>query len=187
MAEPETPRIHLLRAVNVGGAKLPMARLRAIATDLGAQQVSTYIASGNLICRPPGDPAEFDRALERAVEAEFGFYREVISRSVAELESALAAYPFASPPEFTEAPYGHICFLAGVPNRAAADEFTARNFGGGERLSIIGAELHLNYPEGAGRSKLTAPLIAKGLGIPGTSRNLRTVATLIGLAETTGS
>ena len=73
-------RIHLLRAVNVGGAKLPMADLRALATSLGATDVSTYIASGNLICEPPGDPAEFDRALEAAVDEQFGFFREVISQ-----------------------------------------------------------------------------------------------------------
>ena len=50
-------RIHLLRAVNVGGAKLPMAELREVAASLGATDVRTYIASGNLICDPPGDPA----------------------------------------------------------------------------------------------------------------------------------
>ena len=70
-----------LRAVNVGGATLPMARLKAIATDLGATDVSTYIASGNLLCTPPGKPADFDRALEQAIEAEFGFFREAISRT----------------------------------------------------------------------------------------------------------
>ncbi|MGA8850772.1 MAG: DUF1697 domain-containing protein, partial [Aeromicrobium sp.] len=55
-----TGRIILLRAVNVGGATLPMVRLRAIATSLGAADVSTYIASGNLIADVPGDAAAFD-------------------------------------------------------------------------------------------------------------------------------
>ena len=62
-------RVHLLRAVNVGGAKLPMAELREVAAGLGATDVSTYIASGNLICTPPGDPADFDRQLEALREA----------------------------------------------------------------------------------------------------------------------
>lgn len=38
-------RIVLIRAVNVGGAKLPMAQLRSIAEGLGATTVSTYIDS----------------------------------------------------------------------------------------------------------------------------------------------
>lgn len=178
----DEPRVHLLRAVNVGGAKLPMARLREIAADLGATDVSTYIASGNLIARPPGVPADFDRALERAIETEFGFFREVISRSVDELAAALAAYPFATAPDFPEAPYGHICFLAGTPDAEAVATFVARDFGGGERLAVIGDDLHLDYPDGAGATKLSAPMIAKGLGVPGTARNLRTVGKLIGLA-----
>ena len=178
----DAPRVHLFRAVNVGGAKLPMARLREIAADLGATDVSTYIASGNLIARPPAEPADFDRALERAVEDEFGFFREVISRSVEELAAALAAYPFATAPEFAEAPSGHICFLAGVPDPAAAAEFVARDFGAGEKLAVIGDDLHLDYPGGAGKTRLSAPMIAKGLGVPGTARNLRTVAKLIELA-----
>ena len=72
-------RIHLIRAVNVGGAKLPMAELREIAGGLGATEVSTYIASGNLLCNPPGDPAGFDRALEQAIQDRYGYFREVIS------------------------------------------------------------------------------------------------------------
>ncbi len=47
-------RVHLLRAVNVGGATLPMAELRELAADLGASDVRTHIASGNLLCTPTG-------------------------------------------------------------------------------------------------------------------------------------
>jgi uncharacterized protein (DUF1697 family) len=44
-----TAHVFLFRAINVGGtAKLPMAELRELATELGATGVSTYIASGNL-------------------------------------------------------------------------------------------------------------------------------------------
>lgn len=172
-----TPRIHLLRAVNVGGAKLPMARLRELAADLGATDVSTYIASGNLICTPPKDPSTFDRALEKAIEAEFGFFREVISRSADDLEKALDAYPFG------EAQYGHIYFLTGTPDPAAAEDFCAADFGAGEKLEVIGDDLHIDYPGGTGKSKLTPAKIAKGLGVTGTGRNLRTTAKLIELAR----
>ncbi|MFT4087059.1 MAG: DUF1697 domain-containing protein [Gordonia sp. (in: high G+C Gram-positive bacteria)] len=170
-------RIHLFRAVNVGGAKLPMARLREIAGELGATGVSTYIASGNLLCTPPGDPAEFDRALEKSVEAEFGFFREVISRSDVELEEALTVYPFG------EAKFGHIYFLTGVPDADKAEAFCSTDFGAGEKLAVIGADLHLDYPGGAGKTKLTPAKIAKGLGVTGTGRNLRTTAKLIELAR----
>ena len=40
----------LMRGINVGGhGKLPMASLRDIATDMGGNDVATYIQSGNLV------------------------------------------------------------------------------------------------------------------------------------------
>ncbi|MBY4568717.1 hypothetical protein ACN95_01610 [Gordonia sihwensis] len=174
-------RIVLIRAVNVGGAKLPMARLREIATALGADDVSTYIASGNLLCTPPGDPEGFDRALEQAISDEFGYFREAIGRTPDEMSRALADYPFGDPP------HGLIYFLTGVPDPDAAAEFCARDFGNGERLRVIGRDLHIDYPApaGVGNSKLTPARIAKGLGVTGTGRNLRTTAKLIELAQQT--
>ncbi len=110
-------RIVLLRAVNVGGATLPMADLRAIATDLGATDVRTYIASGNLVADVPGDPAMFDRALEQAVEQRFGFFREAISRTPAQVRSALDAHPF----EVIEAKYSYVTFLTDEPTADAIE------------------------------------------------------------------
>lgn len=166
-------RIVLIRAINVGGAKLPMATLREIAAGLGATDVSTYIASGNLLCTPPGDPDAFDRALEQAISEEFGYFREVISRTADEVEAALAAYPFG------DAAHGHLYFLTGVPDENAAAEFCAQDFGAGERLAVIGRDLHIDYREGAGATKLTPVKIARGLGVTGTGRNLRTSANLV--------
>ena len=65
-------RVLLLRAVNVGGATLPMADLRALLTGLGASRVRTYIASGNAVLEVPGDPAAFDREVEDAIERASG-------------------------------------------------------------------------------------------------------------------
>lgn len=172
------PRIVLIRAVNVGGAKLPMAELRDLATDLGATGVSTYIASGNLLCTPPGTPTSFDRALEQAIEKKYGYFREVISRSVEELTKALADHPF----EVAEPKYSYVYCLVGKPSAAAVTAFEKREFGADE-FKIIGDNLHIRYDAGAGVSKLTAPVIAKGLGVQGTGRNLRTVQTLIDLAQ----
>lgn len=93
MAAPDRSlRVLLIRAVNVGGAK-PMVDLRSIAEHLGATRVSTYIASGNLLCVPPADPDAFDRQLERAIQERFGFFREVISRTPDELVAAVDAVP----------------------------------------------------------------------------------------------
>ena len=171
-------RIHLLRAVNVGGAKLPMAELKELATELGATDVSTYIASGNLICTPPGDPAEFDRALEQAVEKRYGFFREVISRSRPEVRAALDAHPF----EIIQPRYSYVSFLLAEPTAAAIEK--ALTFPtGDDAWQVIGRELHIRYAGGAGRPQMKDAQIGKALGVPGTARNLRTVQALIDLAR----
>ena len=89
-----TTRILLVRAVNVGGAKLPMAEFRELLTGLGGENVRTYIASGNAVLDVPGDADAFDRAVEQALTDRYGYVREVISRSPEELEAALQAHPF---------------------------------------------------------------------------------------------
>lgn len=170
-------RVVLLRAVNVGGAKLPMAELRRLAEELGATDVSTFIASGNLLCDVEGADA-FDRALERAVLERFGFFREAISRSPDELREALAAHPF----EISAPRTAHqIYFLLHPPTPGQVQSLLDRGLP--ERLSVIGRDLHIHYPSGVAGSRLTPALIAKTLGSHGTGRNLNTVQKLIELAD----
>ena len=67
--------IALLRAVNVGGRKLPMAELRALCAELGWKDAETYIQSGNLVFTASGRPAALEEKLEKAIEERFGFQR----------------------------------------------------------------------------------------------------------------
>ena len=116
-----TTFIALLRGINVGSTrKLPMAELREIAEGLGARDVSTFIASGNLLV-DVDDPEAFDRALEHAIEEHFGFFREAISRSPEELRAAWEAHPF----EVVEKRFSYVTFLATEPTSAAP---TARSW-----------------------------------------------------------
>lgn len=171
-------RIVLLRAVNVGGAQLPMADLRAIATDLGATEVSTYIASGNLIADVPGDPVAFDRAVEQAVQQRFGYFREAISRTPDEVRQALADHPF----EVVEPKFSYVSFLMGVPAAdaiAKAESFDAQD----DRWQVIGRDLHIRYAQGAGKPQMKTDSVMRALRTPGTARNLNTVRKLIDLAS----
>ena len=171
-------RVILLRAVNVGGAKLPMADLREIMTDLGATNVRTYIASGNAVCDLDGDTDAFDRALEKAIEKRFGYFRESISRTPKELADALAAHPF----EVVEAKYSYVNFLMAPPTEAAVEK--ARGYETGDDVwEVIGRDQHIRFADGAGRPQMKAVPIGKALGVPGTARNLNTVRALIELAK----
>ena len=155
-----------------------MAELREIATELGAREVQTYIASGNLIADVPGKGADFDRALEKAIEKRYGWFRDVISRTPAQVRKALDAHPF----EVAEPKYSYVSFLAGKPTAEAIAKAETYETGD-DQWKVIGTELHIRYANGAGRPQMKADSIGRALKVPGTARNLNTVKKLIELAS----
>ncbi len=169
--------VFLFRAVNVGGtAKLPMAELRALATELGAAEVQTYIASGNLIATPPGAPHAFARELENQVELRFGFFRDVIVRDAAALRAARDAHPFT----IVDPKFSYLIPLSAAPTedaRAAAIELPTA----ADEWALIGDDLHVRHEHGAGSADLDVTRLVKTLGVVGTARNLRTVEQLLRL------
>ena len=170
-------RILLVRAVNVGGAKLPMAEFRQMLGELGGENVRTYIASGNAVLDVPGDPDAFDRAVERAIEERYGYFREVISRSPEELQAALEEHPF----DVIDPRFSYVVFLTAKP--AAADIEAAWEIpSGDDRWEVVGKELHLRFADGLGRATLDLDKLVRRLKVAGTARNLRTVQALVDLA-----
>jgi len=65
--------VALLRGINVGGKTLiKMADLKACVEELGFEDVSTYIASGNVLFDSrERDRAKLERKLEQAIEGRF--------------------------------------------------------------------------------------------------------------------
>ncbi len=177
-----TRRIIWLRAVNVGGARLPMAGLRDLMTDLGAADVRTYIQSGNIVCVPPGDPIDFDRALEHAIEERYGFFREAISRTPTEVRAALAAYPFDANDVAGQPKRAYISFLLKPPTADAISKAQALATGH-DAWQVIGTELHLFHADGAGKPAMKTATILRALKVPATARNLATIRTVIDLAD----
>ena len=171
-------RILLVRAVNVGGATLPMAEFRALLSDLGGGSVRTYIASGNAVLDVPGDAAHFDRSVEAAITAKYGFVREVISRTPAEVSAALAAHPF----EVVDPKFSYITFLTATPAAGALDA-AANVPTGDDEWQLAGRELHLRFADGMGRAVLNLDRLLRSLGVAGTARNLRTTRALVELAD----
>ncbi len=171
--------VFLFRAVNVGGtAKLPMAELRALATELGATEVQTYIASGNLIAAPPGDPHAFAGQLETAVETRFGFRREVIVRDAAALRAARDAHPFS----IVDPRFSYLIPLSAAPE-TAAHEKAAEVPAGADEWALIGDDLHVRHEHGAGSAELDVARLLRDLDVVGTARNLRTVDALLALLD----
>ena len=173
--------IALLRAVNVGGRKVPMAELRAVCEGLGWEKVETYIQSGNIVFDAKGKAEALESELEKAIKERFGFEVPAMVRSAAEWRAMLAANPFAK-----EAESGPNWVLIGLAKRKvseeAAEAIAAKGIAG-ERVEAAGDALWFHYPKGVGTSKLTPALIDRAAGSPVTARNWRTVLTLQEMAK----
>lgn len=164
--------ICLLRAVNVGGTgKLPMAELRRMCEEIGFEQVRTYIASGNVVCRSGHDEAGVKAALEEALAGYAGKPVGVMVRSPKDMAAVLAGNPFADAP-------GNRCvtiFLDEAPPSDALDDLRGRK---DERVALGRREIYVHYGDGMADSKLRIPAAANG-----TARNMNTVAKLVAMAR----
>jgi uncharacterized protein (DUF1697 family) len=173
--------VALLRGINVGGNRMVrMSDLREIFAAAGAQDIATYIQSGNVVFThlersQPTLAAELEKRIAKAA----GFPVTVMLRSAAQLARVIADSPF---PE-ADADHLHVAFLSARPP-ANLPPIDARAFAP-ERCAVVGRDLYLYLPNGMGRSKLAAAVLARptAIGAAGTARNWRTVLKLSELAS----
>lgn len=174
-----TPRIALLRAVNVGGAGLvAMADLRAMLADLGFRRPRSLLQSGNLVFDAEGAGAALEATLEAELARRAGLVTDIMVRDRAQWDAVTAANPF---PEEAARDPGHLLVIA-LKRAPAGDTLDALRaaIAGPERVDLVDAQLYAYYPEGVGRSKLTMAVIERRLGARGTGRNWNTVLKLAG-------
>ena len=163
--------IALLRAVNVGGTgKLPMAELKAMAEELGFENVRTYIASGNLLFDTTLSEAAVKSKLERRLEDYAGKPVGVMVRTAAEMRRVVADNPFAEEP-------GNRVVAIFLDERPSTSALTGHRNMNDERIALGRREIYIHYPDGQGSSRL-AIVSAK----TGTARNMNTIARLAELA-----
>lgn len=168
----------LLRAVNVGGRKVPMQDLKAVFEAQGHEQVVSYIQSGNVVFDGKGKAATLARDLSAAIEGAFGLKTPVVLRSKAELTKVIDQNPYLD--RTTDGTKLHAVFLGDKPtataiatldpDRSPPDEFT-----------VLGKQIYILAPNGVGQSKLTIDWFEKRLGTVGTNRNWNTVNKLLAL------
>ena len=184
MASRATTYIVLLRGINVGGnRKVPMADLRTLLEDAGAENVTTYVQSGYAVLTSTASAASLRTTIEGKLQERFGFHVDVMVRSIAELKKVIAANPYgdaASDPTKV-----HVVFLNDKPKAADVAAIDQAAFAPDE-LTARGREIYLCLPNGAGRSKL-AGVLERKIKVPATARNWRTVTTLLELAEAAGT
>jgi uncharacterized protein (DUF1697 family) len=169
----------LLRGVNVGRNKLAMTDLRALLSDLGGEEVRTYLQSGNAVFgHSRTDPAWLAQEIEKGL-ADLGVTSRVLLRTGEELAGVLAANPYLA--RESDPAKLHVTFLAGPP---APDRIERLQVPAGETgtFSLQDKEIYLHCPDGYGRTKLNNSFFESRLAAVATTRNWRTVTALSELA-----
>jgi uncharacterized protein (DUF1697 family) len=168
--------VALLRAVNVGGtAKLPMASLRELVLGLGYRDVTTLIASGNVMFDARGSEATIAKKIEDALRTKLGLDTDVLVRTADQLAPIVKSHAFAD--RGSDGSRLHVVFLRDAPTKAAIAKLDPSRSPGDEIL-VRGREIHWHTPKGAGQSKLSMVYFERVLGTPGTTRNHNTVSKL---------
>ncbi|HEY6492203.1 MAG TPA: DUF1697 domain-containing protein [Trebonia sp.] len=182
--------VALLRGINLGGKnKVAMADLRALVSELGHADVSTYIQSGNVLftAAPGADCAEVARALTGAIAARLGVTAPVVVLTREELGQIHAANPFPAEPDPKRV---HAVVLSAPPGaelaaRLDAAVAQAAAKGARDEATTVGRTLYLHTPDGYGNSDLSAAAIrivsSPKAGVTGTARNWATMTKLLEL------
>ena len=176
--------IALFRGINVGGKNvLPMKELVAMLESIGAQNVKTYVQSGNAVFQSEETSAStLSNTISTTIKQRRGFEPQVLLLELEELQKAVESNPF--PEAESEPKTLHVHFLASVPQNPDFDALesikTER-----ERFVLKDSVFYLHAPDGIGRSKLAANT-EKLLGVSMTSRNWRTVCKVIAMAKECG-
>ena len=124
--------IHLIlfRGLNVGGKnKVQMASLRECLEQKGFSNVSTYIASGNVILESDSDPREIRALVEEALSENFDLDDEIIKILVLTREQIKAVID-QKPKGFGEQPekyHSDVIFLIGIDEAEAMSVFKPRD------------------------------------------------------------
>ena len=176
--------VAFLRAINVGGHTARREQLVRAVESLGLTNVSTFLASGNVLFRldrtdrTDRDTATLEDSIAEALGAELGFDVATFVRSAQDLAVITSRSPFPGVAADTGTlQVGLLHRTVRGPARAAVLGLTS----GVDQLAVIGREVYwhttgrmMDSPLGRG------PTLARAVGQETTWRNLHTVRRLAG-------
>lgn len=170
--------VALLRAVNLGGpTQVRMAALAELVERAGWVDVQTLLQSGNVVFRgAAADPSEIEQGLESLAARRLGLTTDFFVRTGAEWHAIASKNPFSRAAAQDPA-HLVVTLLKDAPSSVEWKQL-AESIRGREEVRGEDRHAYVVYPDGIGRSKLTAAAIERALGTRCTSRNWNTVRKL---------
>lgn len=171
-----------LRGINVGGhGVITMADLRTWFARQEFTDVQSILQSGNFLFHGPRRAAgALERELESAAEKQLDLKTTVFVRTPDEWREVIEKNPF---PDEAKRDPSHLVLIVmkTAPTPAQVDALQAA-IKGREIVRARGHHAYVYYPDNIGQSRLTLPVIEKGLGARGTGRSWGTVLKMAALA-----
>lgn len=172
--------IAFLRAVNVGGRIVKMDALKGQFETLGLANVSTFIASGNVLFDTRArDMAALEQKIEKQLLGAFGFEVHSFVRSAAEVTAIAACRPFDAH-ELEQA----ASFVVGFVARPfdAAQQKIVKGFNNElDAFQAQGRELYWMSRNKQSESKFSNAAFERALGLRATFRGMNTVQRIAAL------
>lgn len=177
--------IAILRGINVGGKrKILMTDLTTLFQGLGFSNVQTYIQSGNVIFEVTGkeNTLALSHQIEQQIEKQFGYEVPVITRTIEELEQAIAQNPFLKTKVSIEGLF--LTFLKNVPSAEKLENIKSFDFSP-DQFEIVGKDV-FGYCAGKyHKTKLSNQFFENKLKVAATTRNWKTVIRLFEMVKST--
>ncbi len=169
--------IAFLRAINVGGRNVSMAKLRALFEGFGFDAVETFIASGNVIFTAPAkNAAGLTRKIETGLEQALGYEVRTFLRSEAALAAVVNYQPFAAA-RIRSAQAFNVAFLTAPPTAAQAQAVLALRSTIDE-FHINGREFYWLCEKRQSESKFSNAVLERTLKAGSTLRSMSTIKKL---------
>lgn len=160
-------QVAFLRAINVSGRRVSMDRLRRPFGELGYEDVSTFIASGNVIFTAGGKAAELERDVEVALTEALGFEVVAFVRSASAISKIIENHPFRGSDDLVQT--GFLKRAPTAPVRRALEKLGDET----NTITSAGKEVYWLARAGVGRATVSSAAIEKTLGAPTTFRSLK--------------
>ncbi|MFO1501874.1 MAG: DUF1697 domain-containing protein [Verrucomicrobiota bacterium] len=171
--------VALLRGINLGRRRVKMDQLRSLFQELGLANVSTFIASGNVLFETKTTkPAQLEAAIEAHLFQSLGYEVDTYLRDSREVAAAAGRQPFQS-----RSPGGgiYLIFLRKPLDPATENKLIAVKTEI-DAFAVVGREIYWSCRTRMSDSVVWSLPEVKALKLPaGTMRNMTTVQKLAAL------
>lgn len=164
-----------LRGVNVNGTAMKMTEVCKVFSDAGMEEVSSVLATGNILFTSDRKVSDLKPMLEKAMSQHFNYEAFLFIKERSEVIEIFEKLPFESSPE------NHIYVIVGttgVENTLMEEftKFTSNN----EKAEITGNTFYWQVPKGNTLDSAFGKILGrKSLKDQMTSRNINTLEKIV--------